>query len=109
MALERKTRLEAIQIADDGTLLIRMKKTIVDGGEVLKEEWHRTAIPPGIDPDAQMQAVADHLATMGFEAPPAADKALVKTIAQDRHTPGVKAAYAAKREREQAEPEGVQR
>lgn len=93
MAVERKTRLEAIQFADDGTLLVRFKKITQADGEVMKEEWHRAAIPPDTDVQKQMDAVNGHLQQMGFDPEPADELALLKTVAADRHTDAVKRAY----------------
>jgi hypothetical protein len=75
--LERTSRLEAIQFAEDGTLLVRIQKRVCLDGEVLKEEWHRTSIPPGDSVDAQMAMVNDHLVKSGFDPVP---EASIKTL-----------------------------
>jgi hypothetical protein len=81
MALEKKAKLEVIQIDNDGTLLIRLKISIVLDGEVLQENWHRTAIAPLADPVAQMAEVNDDLFAKGFTAVPAAQINIISEVA----------------------------
>jgi len=94
--LERKTTLETLQFVDNGTILVRLKRSIVLDGEVLKEEWHRTSIPPDVDPEQQMAAVSAHLISMGFEACPAEQVQTIKLVSDRVHTAEVKAAYKAR-------------
>lgn len=95
MALERKTRLEAIQFAENGTLMVRIQKRTILDGEVLKEEWHRTSVPPNVSAEAQMAEVNKHLQAMGFEAVPDDGAAIVAQVAESVQTDDVKAAFAA--------------
>lgn len=87
--LSRTTRLEALQYIDNGTLLIRILKRITLDDEVLKEEWHRTAIPPGVSVENQMTTVNAHLASMGFDEVPADQIATIAANAAWLHTPAV--------------------
>lgn len=96
MAIEKTTRLEAIQFTDDGTLLVRMQKRVIVDGEVMKEEWHRTAIPPDTDPDEQMNMVNAHLAAMGHGPVSAKHVDIVRAATKVEHTPARKEAYKAK-------------
>lgn len=64
--------LNLIQFEDDGTVLIRWKKD--DGG------WHRTAIPPNVDPDFQLDAVAADLQVKGM---PTANTAAIHTAVKN--------------------------
>lgn len=90
MPVEKKSTLEAIQFTDDGTLLIRLKKQVIVDGEVLKEEWHRTSITPGVDPAEQMAAVNNHLATMGFSPVVEKELTLLSAVVSNVHTEKVK-------------------
>lgn len=79
--------IDRIQINDDGTLHVRIRKS--DGG------WHRTVIPPGTDPVAQMAAVNRHLAQMGCKVVPAAGIAAVCEKCAELHAPERVAAFRA--------------
>lgn len=96
--MNKTAKLESLQFTDDGTILVRLKKTISDPatGEVYKTEWHRTSITPDIDAEGQMQAVNTHLGTLGFSSVSNADVALVKDVAAATHTQSVKTAYEKK-------------
>lgn len=100
--LQKTTRLEAIQIGEDGELMLRFKKTAtVDGAPVEisgDTGWHRTMVPPGTDPDVQMAAVNANLTDMGYTPPAAGDMTLIRNIASSVHTTEVRAAYRAKME-----------
>ena len=79
MALERKTRLEAIEIAE-GVMFIQLQKMTLRAGAVVEAGPHRTSVPiDGGDAAQQIAAVNAHLGTMGFAAPPTDELALVET------------------------------
>ncbi|MCW5697244.1 MAG: hypothetical protein KIS96_11010 [Bauldia sp.] len=94
--LTKTTHLDAIQFEGTGTLLIRLRKRTSLDGEVLKEDWHRTSIPPGESVEMQMAAVNDHLHSMGFDQLPAEEVATIAAMANVHHTPAVVAAYRAR-------------
>ncbi len=66
--IEKRTVLDRIHVATNGTLQVRFLKQTVDGGRVIAQEFHRTAIPPGVNVDDQMQAVNSHLQALGYGA-----------------------------------------
>ena len=90
---EKKALLDLIQFADDGTILVRMKKKISVDGEIMKEEFHRTSITPGTDPVAQMADVNNHLVTMGFSPVPENELTLLSAVVSSAHTEEVKLEY----------------
>lgn len=65
--MEKRAVVDQIEIARNGTVMIRIAKEIVDGEHVLARTWHRTVIAPGQDVDAQMAEVNRHL-TEGLNA-----------------------------------------
>jgi hypothetical protein len=73
--LEKKTVLDRIEIDADGHVFMRLQKQIVEDGEVLFSEFHRSVIAPGQTPEAQVASVNSHLVQMGFPEIPAADQA----------------------------------
>lgn len=97
--MKRITILDRIEFSNDQTLQVRfIKRTLLDE-EVLKDEFHRTAIPPGVDVDAQMAMVNAHLARMKFE--PVSDDAIaaIRSAAAAVHSAAVVEAYIAGMER----------
>lgn len=75
--IERKTALEQPEINRSGMLGIKIAKLLVENGKELDCQWHRTSLPLGGDPVAQMAAVNEHLISMGYPALPQADIDLV--------------------------------
>lgn len=65
------SRVDRIDTMPDGTLQIRFIKD--NGG------YHRTTIPPSVNPDAQMDFVDDHLQRMGQTAVSVADRTVIRT------------------------------
>lgn len=63
----KKTIIEQIEIKPDGMVQVRLQFLTLDDGEITASAWHRTAIPPGTDVDAQMAFVNAHLAQMKKE------------------------------------------
>lgn len=62
----KQTIVDQIEITREGHLQIRMKKYIIDGNDRFELGYHRTIVEVDGDVDAQMAAVNDHLALMGF-------------------------------------------
>lgn len=83
--LEKKTVLNQVEILPSGVVQVRFEKLIVEAGKVLRSEWHRTTIEPGVDVDEQIAVVNGHLAALG-EAP-VEDYQLAKDHAKVAHTP----------------------
>lgn len=95
--MHKQTVIDQIEIQRDGTIQLRFAKEIVDDdGTVLSKDWHRTALPPGQNIDAQMQVVNDHLVSMKCAAVDTAEIGRVKALEPVVWTKAVKDAYAAK-------------
>lgn len=85
--IEQKTIIDQIEIARNGYLQIRFGLLLIENGNELDCKWHRTAIEPGGDVDAQMAVVNTHLQTMGKAQIDLVRIAELKTIAAVIHTP----------------------
>lgn len=92
--IEKKTILDQIEITRDGTIQVRLALVLFEDGEEVSSTWHRTSIPPGIDPRAQMAAVNGHLVRMKKQ--PVKDTLLLEQVCTLVHTKEVSAAYAEK-------------
>lgn len=99
--IEKKTIVDQIEITRTGHIQIRFGLLLVEDGAEIGCQWHRTAIEPGGDVDAQIAAVEQHLASMGR---PAVDRdglmASLKPIARVAHTPEVVQRFRASRRSE---------
>jgi len=84
--------IDQIEVAQNGTIQIRMHKLSSDGDMIGN---HRTSLPPAGDIAAQIAAVNNHMATENFAAIPAADVAKLTAICNAAWTPEVIAAYQA--------------
>lgn len=65
------SKVDRVEVGEDGTLFIRFLK---DDGK-----WHRTSIPPNVDPDQQMAYVEAHLQSMGHTRIPVSERATIRT------------------------------
>ena len=85
--IEARTVFSQVEVTEAGVVQVRLLKQLVDGDKILAQEYHRTALDPGQDLDAQMAAVNAHLARMGY--PPADAEAVerVGRIVAVVHTP----------------------
>lgn len=88
MAIAKRTIVDQIEITRDGTVQVRVGLLLVEDGKEIDCKWHRTAIPPGGDVEAQMAAVNAHLVAMEKEplAPAAIDR--IKRYAAVEAAPG---------------------
>lgn len=96
MSMEKRARLDRIDIEPDGTLLLRMQKEVVVDGEVVARQPHRTSINPIMDNAKQFAAVNSHLATLGYGAMSADDMGLVDEVTARKQTEPVQQAYREK-------------
>lgn len=64
----RNVILNQITLCADGSVGVQLMKQIIDDGEVIFQEPHRTVVDCFGDVEAQMAAVNAHLAKMGFPA-----------------------------------------
>lgn len=95
----KKTVVDQIEVTRAGNIQIRFALLLLEDGKELDSKWHRTAIEPGGDVDAQLAAVNEHLVQMGKAPVELADVARVKAIVPVVHTPTVVASFLAARER----------
>lgn len=93
--IEKKTVLDQIEITSSGAIQIRIGLLLVEDGNVIDTKWHRSAIEPGGDIDAQMSAVNAHLEQMGKLPVGAEDIARIKSHADVAWTPDVVKAFRA--------------
>lgn len=93
--MHKQTVVDQIEIVRNGQIQIRMAKEVVDDdGSVLSREWHRSAVAPGEDIDAQMAAVNEHLTSgLNYPAVSANDIARIHAVADVTWTQDVIAAY----------------
>lgn len=64
--LIKKCVVDQIEHRRSGEILVRFGKIIEDDGKEISCEWHRVCIPQETDEVAQMQAVQNHLESMGW-------------------------------------------
>lgn len=64
--LSRRTVIDQIEIRpQEGTVQLRLAKQILDGDQVISQQWHRTAFDASADVDGQLAVVNAHLEKMG--------------------------------------------
>ena len=78
MNIYKRTKVNQIEITESGVVQVRIALQIIEGGNVVSNKWHRTAISPDGDVDAQMAAVNVHLNQMNEQPVSAEDIAKVK-------------------------------
>lgn len=93
MTIERQTIIDQIEIIRNGVIQIRFGLLLVEDGVEIDCKWHRTAVEPGGDVDAQIAAVNAHLASMGKAR--VEDTSLLNSIAAVVHTPEKVATFTA--------------
>jgi len=80
--MQKRTIIDRIEIEPQtGNIAVRMRKQVVDDdGAVLASEYHRAMIEAELaDPAALLALVDGHLATLGFPAVKAEDRAVLDT------------------------------
>ena len=85
--IEKKTIIDRIEIDRDGAISIRFGLLLVDGGIEIDCKWHRTAVEPGGDIDAQLAAVDAHLSSAGKATVDRNGIDRLKDVAALVHTP----------------------
>jgi hypothetical protein len=73
MALDKQTKIDRIEVVENGTVQVRQATIITEDGNQISRTYHRWCIAPGEDYSAQEQQVQD--------------------ICKVSHTPEVIAAY----------------
>lgn len=91
--IEKRTTVQQIEITAGGFIQVRFALDLVEDGKVIQRQWHRTAIEPGGDVDAQIVAVNANLAQMGKNAVPVPDVTRVKQHASVAWSPEIVSAY----------------
>lgn len=88
--MEKRVVYSQIEILENGVLQVRLDKQIVDNGQVIWSQPHRTIVEPGINAEAQMAEVTRHLTEqMGYPAVPVDVVERVRRVAAVEHTPDV--------------------
>lgn len=64
--ITRQTVVDKLEILNDGTTCIRLRKEIVEDGVVLHYDYHRCVYTKEESFESLMQRVNTHLATMGY-------------------------------------------
>jgi hypothetical protein len=96
MAIEKKTIIDQIEIARDGTVQIRFALLLLEDGVEVHSTWHRSSVPPGANPQLVLDAVnADIQTRLSLRTAPIDGEkvSLLKDVCQLVHTPEVMAAY----------------
>lgn len=78
--IEKKTTVDQIEVRDS-SVQIRFGLLLVDGDTELQSKWHRTAVEQGGNIDAQIAAVNEHLAQMGYGPVPGSGVERIKAVA----------------------------
>lgn len=100
--MKKQTTVNAVTILDTGRIEVRFAKQVIDDdGSVLANEWHRVAIEPGVDVDAIMAVVNEHLGLLKCEPVCVDGIAQIKTYADLAHTPEAVAAFQEKQAAEE--------
>lgn len=90
--IEKQTVIDQIEVARNGHVQIRFGLLLVEDGQEIGCQWHRTAIEPGGDVDAAIAAVnADITTRESLRASLVNDDKvpLLKAICGVAHTPDV--------------------
>jgi hypothetical protein len=96
MAIEKKTIIDQIEIARNGTVQVRFALQLLEDGIEISSTWHRSAVAPGVDPQLMLDAVnADIQARPALRAAPIdTDRvSLLEAVCQLAHTPEVVAKH----------------
>lgn len=91
--ISKQTIVDQIEIRRDGTMQVRFAVQVVEDGNVLSSDWHRTAFDPSTDVDQQMAAVNAHLESMGRAAVEDAEIDRVRVLVPVVQTDDVKSAF----------------
>ena len=92
MAIKKVSVVDQIEITRDGGIGVRLALELVDGGEVLSSQFHRTLIIGGVTAADQMGAVNAHLVEMGW--PQIDEAAIVRlTTLQNLTSPVIRPAH----------------
>lgn len=99
MAIEKRTVIDQIEITQGDVIQIRFALQLVEDGVVINSSWHRTTVPPGVDPQMMIDAVnADITNRPSLRAAAIQAKRipLLKSICSLVHTPDVVVAHRAR-------------
>ncbi len=89
------TKINKIEITENGTVQVRLTKTPTQGNEAIKENWgnHRCGAAPGADLSKLLSAVNSNLGDMGVNTIPQSEWDKVVAHSQLAWTPEVIAAF----------------
>ena len=98
MAIVKQTVLESREIRENGIVLLKWRKELVEDGVVIASRNHRCSVEPGMDVDKVIAAVNDDIVNnYAGAAMPAADVAKIKQTVATEHTPALVTAFKAAR------------
>lgn len=63
--ISKRTLVDLIEVVASGHVQVRFAVQLVEDGVVIDHKWHRTAVEPGVDVDAQLSLVNANLEGMG--------------------------------------------
>lgn len=101
--LRKSTFIDQVTMTRDGVVEIRFIKAILDENVLVSQQYHRTSVSPGMDPEAVLAAVDKHLSGMGessvIDEPQSSvlAKADLVGFIRGAHTPSVIARFNNKR------------
>lgn len=59
--MDKRTIVNQIEIQADGTVQVRFAKQIMDGEEIISNQWHRTMFDVSVNVDDQLTAMNTNL------------------------------------------------
>lgn len=65
MSIERTTVLDQIEVYADNAVGVRLALLLMDGHTVVDKKYHRFVLVAGVDVDATIAAVSEHLEHTG--------------------------------------------
>lgn len=79
--ITKSTIVDQIEITSLNVIQVRFGLLLLEDGVQLDCKWHRTAFEPGVDIDAQIAAVNQHLEEMGKLPVPEEGTSRIKDVA----------------------------
>lgn len=96
--MERRTVVDQIEVKRDGIVQVRLAKQVVDGEQMLRNDYHRMEpLTPGADLESALLIVNAHLTELREAMVEEAEWDRVRRVVAMEHTAEAIAAYEAKR------------
>lgn len=93
--MPRQSVINQREVTANGTIQVRISKQVIDDGEIISSEWHRTAFAPGDDFEGTISRVNAHLVQMKYGAVSTDEWDKVRAMIAVEQTPEVIQAYQA--------------